>query len=93
MRTKATLENVILDLVGRHYLSEQDVIELHEAEDELERLEKWPVCTGWMSLPKHEPIDMLCCDCFSNCICPVCGFGWGAIPCGCDGMKRKKPKE
>lgn len=33
------------------------------------------------------PAKMHCCDCGQNCICPVCGWGWGSSPCDCDGVR------
>ena len=30
-----------------------------------------------------EPCEMITCECGQNASCPVCGFGWGGLPCGC----------
>ena len=29
--------------------------------------------------------QMNICACGKNAVCPVCGFGWGSIPCDCNG--------
>ena len=35
---------------------------------------------------KPEPAEMITCECGKNATCPVCGFGWGNIPCDCRPM-------
>jgi hypothetical protein len=38
------------------------------------------------------PARMLVCDCGANAECPVCGYSFGAWPCGCDGIvAERKP--
>jgi len=51
---------------------------------------KIPICchpelipTQW-NQPKPEPCEMITCECGQNAYCPVCGCGWGSVPCGCD---------
>jgi len=48
-----------------------------------------PICehpelrpTMWKQ-KKPEPCEMVTCACGQNASCPVCGFGWGGVPCGC----------
>ena len=34
-------------------------------------------------LKRPEPCEMLTCECGQNATCPICGYGWGGLPCGC----------
>ena len=36
--------------------------------------------------PTLEPADFTHCACGQQRICPVCGFGWGILPCECGGL-------
>lgn len=31
------------------------------------------------------PAEMVGCVCGRNQVCPVCGYGWGSMPCHCSG--------
>jgi hypothetical protein len=40
----------------------------------------------------RKPCMMHTCNCGMNAQCPVCGYGFGAYPCLCDGiMVRREP--
>lgn len=39
--------------------------------------------TRW-NQPAPEPCNMNTCKCGKNQICPVCGYGFGTIPCDCN---------
>jgi hypothetical protein len=38
----------------------------------------------------RPPAQMMVCDCGRNAICPVCGYGFGSLPCDCDGIMVKR---
>jgi hypothetical protein len=56
--------------------------------------------TGSRYVCRHEssgmadfpPARMLVCDCGANAECPVCGYSFGAWPCGCDGIVAERKR-
>jgi hypothetical protein len=42
-----------------------------------------PICYHTESMPWAPPCEMVTCACGANASCPICGYGWGNVPCEC----------